>query len=51
MEREDNEILRCKRCHRKLKDENSKHIGFGKVCYEKWKKLEQNYLFDIDNYN
>lgn len=41
----------CRRCHRKLKDEKSKQLGFGKICYLKYIKSTQhnNYLFDIDN--
>ena len=27
---------RCIRCGRKLKNEESKELGFGKVCWEKW---------------
>lgn len=27
---------RCIRCGRKLKNEESKKLGFGKVCFEKW---------------
>ena len=37
----------CKRCHRKLKDEKSKELGFGKICYEKHKKQNKIYLFEI----
>lgn len=37
----------CKRCHRKLKDETSKKLGFGKVCYEKYINKQKTYLFDI----
>ena len=25
----------CLRCHRKLKNEEAKRIGYGRVCYEK----------------
>ena len=28
----------CIRCGRKLKNEESKKLGFGKVCWEKWQK-------------
>ena len=41
------EIILCRRCHRKLKDEESKKLGFGKICYQKYKKRNHNYLFDI----
>lgn len=27
----------CLRCHRKLKNEKAKQLGYGKVCYEKSK--------------
>ncbi len=27
--------IRCRRCHRKLKNPNSKKLGIGKVCEEK----------------
>lgn len=45
------EIIFCKRCHRKLKDDESKKIGFGKICYKKQLKLKdnKNYLFDTKN--
>ena len=42
----DNKI--CKRCHRKLKDERSKELGFGKVCYQKYLNKKKTYLFDME---
>ena len=30
------EYKNCLRCGRKLKSEESKKLGFGKVCWEKW---------------
>lgn len=27
--------MKCKRCHRKLKDPESIKLGYGPVCYEK----------------
>ena len=27
----------CLRCHRKLKNEEARKIGYGKICYEKMK--------------
>lgn len=27
----------CLRCHRKLKTETAKQLGYGKICYEKSK--------------
>lgn len=42
----------CLRCGRKLKSEESKTIGFGKVCWEKYKS-EDNFkkLFDLEDSN
>lgn len=47
MENEKSNVI-CKRCHRKLKDENSKKLGFGKICYEKYMKRKRSYLFEMD---
>ena len=38
----------CKRCHRKLKDETSKRLGFGKICYNKYINSKKKYLFEIE---
>ena len=38
---------RCKRCHRKLKDLEAVQLGYGKICYEKVKAKQINYLFEI----
>ena len=38
----------CNRCHRKLKDEKSKELGFGKICYEKYLKKQKTYLFEME---
>lgn len=38
----------CKRCHRRLKDERSKELGFGKVCYQKYLNRKKTYLFDME---
>lgn len=40
----------CKRCSRKLKTEESQRLGYGKICYEKYKKNLEHYtlLFDIE---
>lgn len=36
----------CLRCHRKLKNEEAKRIGYGKICYEKAKSVSnKNKLF------
>ena len=34
----DDEVIICRRCHRKLKDAESKKLGFGKTCYKKYCK-------------
>ena len=28
-------VVRCNRCHRVLKDERAREIGFGRVCWAK----------------
>ena len=38
----------CRRCHRKLKDDKSKELGFGPVCYKKYLKKKKSFLFDIE---
>ena len=40
----------CKRCHRKLKDDKSKELGFGKICYMKYlqSKNKKVYLFNME---
>ena len=38
----------CKRCHRKLKDMKSIKLGFGKICYAKYKQSTKNYLFELE---
>ena len=38
----------CRRCHRKLKDPDSKKLGFGKICYKKYLKEQKNYLFKME---
>ena len=43
---EKNNIL-CKRCHRKLKNDESIKLGFGKTCYKKQRNKSKIYLFDI----
>lgn len=37
----------CKRCHRKLKDDKSKELGFGPICYKKYLNIKKTYLFDM----
>lgn len=51
MELELKDIKLCKRCHRKLKDIQSKQLGFGPICYEKYKNSKKHYLFDIEKGN
>ena len=42
------EIKLCRRCHRPLKTEESKKLGFGKVCYDKYRKKKKSYLFKME---
>lgn len=42
-----NDVIVCRRCHRKLKDEESRKLGFGKTCYKKYLKRKPNYLFEV----
>ena len=37
----------CKRCHRRLKDNQSTTLGFGPICYKKYLEKQKVYLFDI----
>ena len=40
----------CIRCGRKLKTDESKERGFGKVCWEKWNKETKNKkLFKVES--
>lgn len=41
----------CKRCHRPLKDEKSKELGFGKICYQKYASRKKTYLFEVKQTN
>lgn len=47
MEAEDKSSRLCKRCHRELKDEKSKNLGYGPICYKKYLKVHKTYLFDM----
>jgi len=38
----------CRRCHRKLKDEESIKLGFGRICYNKYKQSKKIYLFELE---
>lgn len=40
-------VVLCKRCRRKLKDLESKRLGYGKICYAKTIAKNANFLFDI----
>lgn len=43
-----NDYVYCLRCHRRLKNEQAKKIGYGKVCYEKAKNVQvKNTLFEV----
>ena len=46
MENEE-KVIFCRRCGRKLRGEGSKELGFGPTCYRLWKKEreENNRLF------
>lgn len=48
VENSDNTFILCKRCHRKLKDEASKQLGFGKTCYKKYCRRKPTYLFEVN---
>lgn len=37
----------CQRCGRKLKDYNSKRLGYGQLCYKKYLSRQKVYLFDM----
>lgn len=37
----------CNRCHRELKDDKSKQLGFGPICYKKYLQKQKIYLFDL----
>ena len=41
----------CRRCHRKLRDQKSKELGFGKVCYKKYLSRKKVYLFEMEETN
>ena len=44
----DKEYTYCLRCHRRLRNEKAKELGYGKICYEKAKNSEmKNTLFKI----
>lgn len=45
---EKEEVKYCRRCHRKLKDDKSRQLGFGPVCYEKQLINQKNYLFTME---
>jgi hypothetical protein len=37
----------CKRCHRELKDEESRERGYGLICWRKVKRSKNKPLFKI----
>lgn len=37
----------CNRCHRPLKTEQSKKLGFGATCYKKYLQKKKIYLFEF----
>ena len=38
----------CRKCHRELKDEQSRKLGFGPICYKKYMNKRKSYLFDME---
>ena len=40
---------RCLRCNRKLKTDEARHIGYGKICLEKSKKSNVINLLEVEN--
>ena len=40
---------RCLRCNRKLKTDEARHLGYGKVCFEKATNYKVIKLFDKCN--
>lgn len=44
---EDKEYDRCLRCGRKLKNEEYRRIGYGKICYNKMKPRRSG-LFEVE---
>lgn len=45
---DDEDIKYCKRCHRKLKGEKSRQLGYGVICFNKIKNKKSIYLFEIE---
>lgn len=41
----------CLRCHRKLKNEEARKIGYGKVCLKKSKEKPKASLFTVTSSN
>ena len=42
--------IKCLRCGRKLKTEEAKEKGFGKICWEKYRNdISYKELFTLDN--
>lgn len=39
----------CKRCHRRLKDLQSRKRGFGNICYLKYLETQKTYLFEVND--
>ena len=39
----------CRKCHRELKDEQSKKLGFGPICYKKFMNRKKTYLFEMED--
>ena len=45
------EVKRCRRCHRELKDLESRKLGLGKICYNKYTQSKKLYLFNMEVQN
>ena len=45
MEDKKKDYEKCLRCGRKLKNEEARKIGYGKICLEKIQKEKKNRLF------
>lgn len=46
---EENDKKYCKRCHRELKSDESKRLGYGKTCYARINRHQSLYLFEVED--
>lgn len=42
----ENEIIKCMRCQRPLKNKEARELGYGKTCYKKMKVSKQYNLLE-----